>query len=199
MLRLALDRPRAGNDGHRVDEVRRRIGRPAILATVAVLVRGSASRAGSLDVPVGQEHAGLLVESLPHAASRDMACLDERFVHADREPAVLLGMRRVVVVEADVEGRVIAPALGSDALDQVLRRDALGGGLQHDRRAMRVIGADVVAFVTGKPHRPHPDVRLDHLGHSAEMRRPVRVGQGARDEDAPHVSPVRAAARTWTC
>ena len=59
--------------------------------------------------------------------------------------------------------------------DQLLGRDALGLGLEHDGRAVRVVGADVIALVAAKLLKPHPDVGLYGLENVAEMERAIGV------------------------
>ena len=55
------------------------------------------------------------------------------------------------MVEADVEtAKVLRPGSGH-ARHQLLRRDPLGLGPQHDRRAVRIVGADEVHFVPLHP------------------------------------------------
>ena len=55
----------------------------------------------------------------------------------------------MVVVEADVEVREVALVLHADARDQLLGRDAQLAGLEHDGRAVGVVGADEDAVVAG--------------------------------------------------
>ena len=72
------------------------------------------------------------------------------------------------------------------ALDELLGRDAFASRAQHDRRAVRVVGADVVDFVALHLLEAHPDVGLDVLDQVAEVDGAVGVGQGGGDEDAAH-------------
>ena len=67
--------------------------------------------------------------------------------------------------------------------DQLLRRDAFGFGLEHDRRAVGVVGADEMHFVALHTLEPHPDVGLDVLHDVADVERAVGVGQGGGDEE----------------
>jgi hypothetical protein len=69
------------------------------------------------------------------------------------------------------------------AFDQRLRRDAFLLGAQHDRRAVRVVGADVPALVAAHLLEAHPDVGLDVFDQVAEVDGAVGVGQGGGDED----------------
>jgi hypothetical protein len=73
--------------------------------------------------------------------------------------------------------------LAMHAVDQLFRRDAFLLGAQHDRRAVRVVGADVPAFVAGHLLEAHPDVGLDVFDQMAEVDGAVGVGQGGGDED----------------
>ena len=100
VLRIAQHRLRAGDGGDGVLQVGRRIGGAAVLAAVAVLVRRAAARAGAAHEAVGQEHAGLLVVGLAHAAARDGAALLQRLVQLAGIAPVLLAVRGVEVIEA---------------------------------------------------------------------------------------------------
>ena len=62
-----------------------------------------------------------------------------------------------------------------DARDELLRRHAFGLGLQHDRRAVRVVGADEMHFVALHPLEAHPDVGLDVFHDVADVERAVGV------------------------
>jgi hypothetical protein len=55
-------------------------------------------------------------------------------------------------------------------------------GRDHDRRAMRVVGADEVHLVAAHALEPHPDVGLDVLHDVADVEGAVGVGQGGGDE-----------------
>jgi hypothetical protein len=46
-------------------------------------------------------------------------------------------------------------------------------GLEHDRRAVRVVGADEVHLVALHPLEAHPDVGLDVLHDVADVERPL--------------------------
>ena len=97
--------------------------------------------------------------------------------------AVLVGMGRVIVVEADAKAVEIGAMLLGDARDQRLGRDALLACLEHDRRAVGVVGADVPAVLTAHLLEARPDVGLDVLHQVADVDRAVGVGQGAGDQD----------------
>ena len=70
--------------------------------------------------------------------------------------------------------------------DQRLFADALLPGADHDRRAVRVVGADVDAAVADELLEAHPNVGLDVLDQVADVDVAVGVGQGGGDEDATH-------------
>ena len=97
---------------------------------------------------------------------------------------VLRGMGRTEVVETDQHVGEIAPVFPVDALDQILRGDALGLRLQHDRRAVGVVGAHVIALVAAQLLEPHPDIRLYGFEQIPEMDRAVGVRQGAGDQNS---------------
>ena len=56
-------------------------------------------------------------------------------------------------------------------------------GREHDRRAVRVVGADEVHLVALHPLEAHPDVGLDVLHDVADVERAVGVGQRRGDEE----------------
>ncbi len=179
---LAQLRPGAGDGRVRVLQFGRRVGGAAGLAVVAVLVLGAALRALALDEAVGQEHLLDRVVELLDGAHLDQAGRLELQVDVVGAGAGLVRVRRVVVVEADVEAGEIARVLAMDARDQRLRRDAFLLGAQHDRRAVRVVGADVPALVAAHLLEAHPDVGLDVFDQVAEVDGAVGIGQGGGDE-----------------
>ena len=67
--------------------------------------------------------------------------------------------------------------------DQLLGRRALGLGLEHDRRAVRVVGADEVDLVPLQPLEAHPDVGLHVLHDVADVERAVGVRKRGGDEE----------------
>jgi hypothetical protein len=76
----------------------------------------------------------------------------------------------------------ILPPSGGDPADQLLGRDALGLGLQHHRRAVRVVGTHEVHGPALHALETHPDVGLDVLHDVADVERSVRERQRSRDE-----------------
>ena len=62
------------------------------------------------------------------------------------------------VVEAEMEAVEVLPARGADLRDQRLRRHAFGFRLQHDRRAVRVVGTHEMDLVSLHPLEAHPDI-----------------------------------------
>ena len=175
--------PGAGYGRVRVVEVGRRVGGATGLAVVAVLVGGAALRALALDEAVGQEHLLDRVVELLDGAHVDQPGRPELQVDVVGAGAGFVRVRRVVIVETDQEAGEIARVLAMDALDQHLRRDALLLGAQHDRRAVRVVGADVPALVAEHLLEAYPDVGLDVFDEVAEVDRAIGVRQGGGDEN----------------
>ena len=201
VLGLPLDRQRSGDDGTRVDQVRRLISRAALVATVTVLVLRPATRTGSLDEAVGQEHLPFGVIELPDRPAVDRPPFPQPAVYSLHQFPVLGRVGGVEVVEVDLESAIVLQVLRRQPDDQVLGRDSLPLGAQHDRRAVRVLGTDVVALVTTHPLHPAPDVRLDRFHQVAHVDRTVGVGQAAGDQDASsfrHFVPCRfLRKRSW--
>ena len=57
-------------------------------------------------------------------------------------------------------------------------------GADHDRRAVRVVGADVNAAMPAQLLEPDPDVGLDVLDQMADVDMAIGVGQGGGHENA---------------
>ena len=93
-------------------------------------------------------------------------------------------MGRVIVVELDVKAGKVPLMLFQHACDERLGRDALLFRAQHDRRAMGVVGADVMHLVPTHLLEAHPDIGLNVFDQVAEMDRAVCVRQRRRDQDA---------------
>ncbi len=198
-----FDGPDAGDGGHGILQLGRRVGRAAGLAGVAVLVGGAAARALALDEAVRQEHRLHRVVGLGDGAGGDVAGVAQTRVDQFGERAVLVGMGAVVVVEADQEVGEVGAVLGADALDELLRRDAFALGAQHDGRAVGIVGADVEALVAAQLLEAHPYIGLDVLDQMAQVDRSVGVGQGAGHQDAAGaggaVGHVGAVSGRWNC
>ena len=193
MLRLELEVEVLGvlHDGHpaagralRRAQFLRTVRRAAVIAAVAVLVRRTAPRARPLHESVGKEHLAVLAIELRSRLLRDEALLFRRGVDALRKLLVLRRVRRVVVIERDLEvGEVLEMRLVR-ASDQLLGGDALLARTDHDRSPVRIVRADVDALVAAQLLEPHPEVGLDVLDEMPEMDVTVRVRKRARDDNS---------------
>src|SRR2546430_7677035 len=118
----------------RILQLQRLVCRAAYVARVAVVVLGSADRAGAADVPVGQEAPVDLAVELLDLAPVDGPPLDQLAVDPLGVEAVLLRVRLVELVVRDAEGGVILAVLAVVALDEVLGPHPGLGGVDLDRR-----------------------------------------------------------------
>jgi hypothetical protein len=128
-----------------------------------------AVRALALDVAVSQEHALHRVVELLDFLAVDEARLLEPRVDVLRELRILGGVGRVPMIEAEVKALQVARAAGGDARYQLLRRDPFGFRLQHDGRAVGVVGTDEEQLVPLHSLETHPDVGLDVLHDVADV------------------------------
>jgi len=87
------------------------------------------------------------------------------------------------VIETEVKALQIAGPAGGDARDELLRAYSLALRLEHDRRAVRVVGADEVQLVSLHSLEAHPDVGLDVFHDVPDMERAIGVRQRGGDED----------------
>jgi putative lipoprotein len=88
------------------------------------------------------------------------------------------------VVETHVEIREIALMRRAHLGYHLRFRAAFLSGAHHDRRAVRVVRADVSCAMAAEALKSDPDVGLDVLDEVPEMDVTVCVGQSARDEKA---------------
>ena len=86
------------------------------------------------------------------------------------------------VIEADMEAVQMLLATSRDAGHEFLRRDAGFLGRDHDRSAVRIVGADEIDFVPLHALEPHPDVSLDVFHDVTDVKRCIGVRQGGGDE-----------------
>ena len=123
----------------------------------------------AFDVAIGEEHVlHGIVELLDSPLVYEL-CTIQAPIDVLRQLRVLRRVRRIPVVELDVETLEILRALSSDASDELLGRHAFGFRLEHDRRAVRVVGAHEMNFVPLHPLETHPDIGLDVFHNMTDM------------------------------
>ncbi|CCK07695.1 FIG00733114: hypothetical protein [Cronobacter sakazakii 696] len=180
VFRITHHRRGAGNDRFRLDKLRRAVSRAADFAVIAVLIRGFTFRAGAFYKTVRQEHAFFRVVELRNGTVFNKAVLFQASINQLRQHAVFVAVRRVIVVIADVKARKIGLMLFAHLGNHLLRRNAKLLGLEHDRRAVGVVGADEINLVAAHSLVTDPDISLDVLQHMAEVDGAVGVRQRAR-------------------
>ena len=185
VLRAAAHRRGAGHDRVGVLQVGGAVGCPAHLARIAVLVFRAAVRAFALDETIGQEEFLHRVVELFHRARGDeFRVVAQLAVDVVRNGTGMFVVGRAVVVEFDQEAVEIRLVLAPYPGDKLLRGDPLLVGAQHDRRAMGVVGADVMHLMPAHLLEAHPDIGLDVLDQMAEVDAAVGVRQGGGDQQA---------------
>ena len=97
---------------------------------------------------------------------------------------VRLAVRAAVVVELNVEAGEVADVSVTHVGDQRLFAAAFLPSADHDRRAVRVIGADEDTLVTAQLLKADPNVGLDVFDQVADVDVPVRVRQRGGHQDA---------------
>ncbi len=142
-----------------------------------------AHRALALDVAIRQEHVfDRIVELLDRAAVNQFLGVELQ-VDVLAESAVLSRIGRVVIVERDMKAREVAGMFAMHALYELIWTNTFGLGAQHNRRAVGIVGADIVHFVPLHFLKPHPDVGLDIFDQVTEVNAAIGVGQGRGDKD----------------
>ena len=92
-----------------------------------------------------------------------------------------------VVVELDLEAGEVGLVGLLHLGDQFFLADALLPGADHNGRAVGVVGANVDAPPAAEFLETDPDVRLQVLDQMADVDMAVGIGQGASDQESPHV------------
>ena len=185
VFRAAAHRRGAGHDRVGVLQVGGAVGCPAHLARIAILVFGATVRTFALDETIGQEEFLHRVVELFHRARGDeFRVVAQLAVDVVRNGTGVFVVGRAVVVEFDQEAVEIRLVLAPYPGDKLLRGDALLVGAQHDRRAMGVVGADVMHLMPAHLLEAHPDIGLDVLDQMAEVDAAVGVRQGGGDQQA---------------
>ncbi|SSK54793.1 Uncharacterised protein [Klebsiella pneumoniae] len=180
VLGVTHHRRGAGDHRFRVDKLGRAVGRAAHFAVIAILVRRFALRTGAFHKTVRQEHAFFRIVELRDGAVFNKTVLFQAGVDKLRQLAVLVAVRRVIVIIADVEAGEIGLMLLTHFANHLLRCDTELLRFEHDRRAVGVVGADEVDLVAAHSLVTDPDISLDVLQHVAEVDGAVGVRQGAR-------------------
>jgi len=85
-------------------------------------------------------------------------------------------MRRIIVVEFDQEAGEIGAVFLPDSFDELFWADAVLFGPQHDRGAVRVVGAEVITFVAARFLKADPNVGLNVFHQMTDVDRAVGVG-----------------------
>src|SRR5262245_14615498 len=95
-------------------------------------------------------------------------------------------MGAVVMIELHAEAGEIPDVLLPEPVDQLLGSDSLVPGPHHDRRAMRVVGAEEDDVAAAQPPIAGPDIRLDVLDQMTDVDRPVGIGQTTGEQELFH-------------
>ncbi len=82
----------------------------------------------------------------------------------------------MVIIKSDMKVAKVAAMLDFDTLDELFGTNALTSSLEHDRGAVRILGANIVGFVSPQALKPCPDIGLNVLHQMAQMDRAVGVG-----------------------
>src|ERR1700722_10786478 len=106
------------------------------------------------------------------------------------------------VVEADVKAAQVLRPPRCDSRDELLRSDSFRLCLEHDRRAMRIVGAHEMHLIPEHSLEAHPDIGLDVLHDVPDVKRAVGVGKRGSDKNLaghpaslPEIAPPASAPR----
>ena len=184
--RRAELRSRARQRTLRIFQVGWRVRPRALAAIVTWLIFSPASwiRAGSPHEAVRQKSARFRIEELFDLLFFDEPRVPDRLPELSTQFAVLFAVCAAVIVELDVESSEIPDVSVPHFGNECFLAAAFFPRPNHDRRAVRIVGAEVDALVASQFLEAHPDVRLDVLDQMPDVDVPVGVGQGGCNEDS---------------
>ena len=172
----------------RIDQFRRTV-RVTTLAAITGLVSTATFGTCAANKSVRQKRAFNRIEQL-----RDIALSDEASVSNGRPKlrtklTVFTAVRAAVVIELDVKRREVRDVLCAHIGDQVFFRSPFLSRPDHDRRSVRVIGADVNGSVTTEFLKAYPHIRLHVFDKMPDVNGSIGVGQrgGYQDSAARHI------------
>ena len=174
--------PRARQRRIRIDQIGRRIDGSAHFARIAVLILCAADGTSALDVAVRQKYRFHRIVELLDRLRVDESRALQSPVDILRQLDVLGRVRRMPVIEAQVEAFDVLRTRRGNPLDQRLRRHTVRFRLQHDRGAMRIVGTDEMHDMPLHPPEPHPDVGLDVFHDVAQVERAIGVRKRRGDK-----------------
>ena len=160
------------------------IRRTALFARIAILLRGTAFRTCPLHETVGQKHLAVRTVQLLDRARNERAALLQFAENVGAKSKIFRRIGRIEVVESNLKsGKIVVMEL-PHFLDQILRRAVFLPRPDHDRRAVRIIRANVNAFVSPHFLEPDPIIRLKIFQKMAQMDIAVGIRQGRRNNDS---------------
>ncbi len=183
VLGFAQHRCAVAQGRHRINQVGGVISGATHLATVAVLVLGAAFGTLAANEAIRQKHLFFSVIALLDGMAFDMTLglqtgpdvVDDGFI------AVAVGGTEMIIGQAEIAE--IALMFCGHFGDQLMRRDATFLRVQHDRRAVGIIGPYEIGFMAARTLVSGPDVGLDVLHHVTQMNRAIGIGQGSGNKN----------------
>ncbi len=92
-------------------------------------------------------------------------------------------MGEVIVIKGDIKVAKVCAVFFANIGDKLFGGDAIGLSLEHNRRAVGVVGANVVALVAAHALKACPDIRLNIFDHVTKVNGAIGVGKGGSSED----------------
>ena len=95
---------------------------------------------------------------------------------------IFFAVGRMPIVEANIKAIQILLATRGDVGNKLLRSHARFFCGDHNRRAMRIVGAYKMNFISAHAHKAHPDIGLNVFHDVTNMECTVGIGQGGGNE-----------------
>ena len=95
---------------------------------------------------------------------------------------IFFAVGRVPIVEANVKPIEILLTTRSDVGDKLLWCHPRFFRGDHNRRAMRIVGAYKMNFISAHAHKAHPDISLNVFHDVTNMECTVGIRQGGGNE-----------------
>ena len=178
----------AASRTHRRAQFFRAVSSSALVAAISILPGSSTLRTRSLYETIGKEHLAMFAIKLRRSLARYVPLRLCRLVDLFAQLPILWRIGRVVVVELDLEIGKVLQMFGMAAGNKLFRRNAFLARSDHYRSAMRIISANINAFVAAHLLKTHPKIGLDILNQVSDVNVSIGIRQRARNHNSSFFS-----------
>ncbi len=155
----------------------------AARAIVTGLVGTAAFGTSATNEPIGQKGLRFGIVELLHQTLGHQVGRSQRLPELAADLSIGIAVGAAVVVKLNVKASKVSLVSLAHRFDQFFLATALFASANHDRRAVRIVSADVDTAMAPELLEADPNVGLDVLDQVPDVDRAVGVGQGAGNQN----------------